>query len=89
LSLTTFCFPTTIRFGVGVISHLAEELARLRIRRPLIVTDSGLAGSALFARVAQHMPGGQIFSRVEPNPTEGNVLEGMEQYRQHRCDGIV
>lgn len=34
-----FSFPTTIRFGVGVISELADYLKQNQLSRPLLVTD--------------------------------------------------
>jgi alcohol dehydrogenase class IV len=30
-----------------------------------------------------------VFSSVDPNPTEQNVLDGLEQYRSERCDSVV
>jgi len=85
----TFCFPTMILFGPGTVSRLPEELARLGIRRPLLVTDSGLAQTELFARVARLAAGAAVFSGVEPNPTEKNVLDGTAAYLRQGCDGIV
>jgi alcohol dehydrogenase class IV len=89
MSLSTFCFPTTILFGAGAIDRLPEELARRGIRRPLLVTDAGLAKTPVFARVADCAPGAAVFSGVAPNPTEGNVLAGLAAYRECGCDGIV
>ena len=36
-------YPTAVRFGAGRISELAECCAKLGMRRPLFVTDAGLA----------------------------------------------
>ncbi|MBI3697281.1 MAG: iron-containing alcohol dehydrogenase [Acidobacteria bacterium] len=88
-NLSTFCFPTTIVFGAGAVRRLPEELAKRGIRRPLLVTDAGLARTAVFAKVAGLAPGAPVFSEVEPNPTEKNVLDGVECYRRRGCDGIV
>jgi 4-hydroxybutyrate dehydrogenase len=89
MPLSTFHFPTTILFGPGAIHHLPEELGRRNIRQPLLVTDAGLVHTPVFARVAALLPGAPVFSAVEPNPTERNVLEGVGCYERHRCDGIV
>ncbi len=89
MSLSTFHFPTTILFGPGAVRQLPEELAKRNIRRPLLVTDTGLVHTPVFARTAGLLSGARVFSAVEPNPTEPNVLEGVECYKQHRCDGIV
>ncbi len=68
---------------------MAEELRKRRITRPLFVTDRGLASTAVFERVASGVSGAVIFSSVDPNPTEQNVLEGVACYREHGCNGIV
>ena len=36
-------YPTAIRFGAGRIAELAEALRAAGIKRPLFVTDAGLA----------------------------------------------
>ncbi len=89
MDLSTFCFPTTILFGNGAVGRLPEELARRGIQRPLLVTDEGLAPTAAFERVARLAAGAPVFSKVEPNPTEKNVLDGVACYREHGCDAIV
>jgi alcohol dehydrogenase class IV len=89
MSLTTFAFPTTVRFGPGAVNELPAELERRGIVRPLLVSDGGLARTPLFARVTGMIPRAAIFTNVAPNPTEQNVLDGVEAYRQGACDGIV
>jgi alcohol dehydrogenase class IV len=89
MNLTTFAFPTTIRFGPGAVNELPAELERRGIRRPLLVSDGGLARTPLFERVSRLAPRAAIFTDVAPNPTEQNVLAGVEAYRAHLCDGIV
>ena len=89
MALSTFAFPTTILFGSGAVSRLPEELQKRGIGKPLLVTDAGLARTPLFARVAALAPGAVVFSKVEPNPTEQNVLDGVAAYRANQCDGIV
>ena len=87
--ISTFSFPTTIIFGAGVVSRLTEELDKRKIKRPLLVTDRGLVKTGTFARVAALAPGAAVYSPVDPNATERNVLEGVEFYRQHGCDAII
>jgi 4-hydroxybutyrate dehydrogenase len=43
----------------------------------------------VFHRVAKLVPGAPVFSAVDPNPTEKNVLDGLRCYRQHGCDGLI
>jgi alcohol dehydrogenase class IV len=87
--IATFAFPTTILFGPGAVNRLPDELAKRNIKRPLLVTDSGLARTPVFERISRLVPGTVPFTSVEPNPTEQNVLDGVAAYRSHACDGII
>jgi 4-hydroxybutyrate dehydrogenase len=92
MSISTFAFPTTIRFGPGAIGQLPQELERLDIRRPLVVTDAGLARTPIFGRVMKLLGDAQpvaAFTQVAPNPTEQNVLDGVAAYRANLCDGVI
>ncbi len=89
MPVSIFSFPTTIHFGPGAVAALPAELASRGVRKPLLVADRGLIATGVFARVAGLIPGAAVFSAVDPNPVERNVLEGVEHYRQHGCDGIV
>jgi alcohol dehydrogenase class IV len=89
MNLSTFSFPTRILFGAGAIARLPEELAGRNMRRPLLVTDAGLARTAVFERVAKLVPHARVFTGVEPNPTEKNVLDGVAAYRRQECDGLI
>src|SRR5690242_395456 len=89
MAVSTFSFPTTILFGPGAVDRLPTELAQRGIRRPLLVTDAGLARTPMFDGVQALVPHAPVFSDVEPNPTEQNVLEGLARYRQNQCDGII
>ena len=88
---STFAFPTRIIFGAGSIHELGQEIAKHSIQKPLLVTDPGVVKAGLVDRITQAAPGIQfaLFDSVSPNPTEKNVLEGIERYRQEGCDGIV
>ena len=46
-----FTFPNRILFGDGARAELPAELARLGVKRPLVVTDPGLVASGLVAEV--------------------------------------
>jgi 4-hydroxybutyrate dehydrogenase len=84
-----FTFPNRILFGDGARRGLAGELSGLGIRRPLVVTDAGLVASGLAGEVAAALEGAVIFSGVSANPTEADVLAGLDVYRVRRRDGLV
>ena len=86
-----FTFPNRILFGAGTRAKLAEELAQLGVRRPLVVTDAGLEASGLVAEVVAGggLDRAVIFRDVHANPTEGDVLAALDRYRTEACDGVV
>jgi len=86
-------FPTTVRFGPGRLGELGKTAARLGIKRPLIVTDAGLAASGIVAAAGTSLAdaglGAEVFSQVKSNPTAANVAAGASTYRDGGHDGIV
>ena len=89
MTLSTFSFPTTIVFGSGAVNGLPGELKKRGVRRPLLVTDAGIRRTAVFERVHKLAPDAAVFSKVDPNPTEQNVIDGQAAYRSSGCDGII
>lgn len=89
MPISTFSFPTTIIFGPGAAERLPVELEQKGARRPLLVTDRGLRGTQVLARVHGLIPHAPLFTNVDPNPVEQNVGDGLEFYRAHGCDSIV
>src|SRR5258706_16001814 len=83
MSISPFSFPTRIIFGVGAIERLSAEAVAAGMLRPLIVTDRGLVSTPVFKGIAALLPGAKVFSDVDPNPAEKNVLDGTEYYLRH------
>jgi alcohol dehydrogenase len=86
-------YPTIVWHGPGEITRLAKACEIAGIRRPLVVTDSGLRESGIVIRVTQLLELGGIaapvFGDVKGNPTGGNVDAGLAAYRAGECDGVV
>jgi len=95
MSFVTFSFPTPTLYGVGAISELAARCQRLSIRRPLIVTDSGLVATPTFQMLVKALgESGReqdwfVYSGVHPNPIEQDVREAVKCFRDHGCDGVI
>jgi alcohol dehydrogenase class IV len=85
----TFSFPTTILFGPGVIAKLPAEAEKRGMRKPLIVTDAPLARTRVMERIRALLPHAPVYTGVDSNPTEKNVLDGVAFYREQGCDGLV
>lgn len=86
-------YPTSIRFGAGRIRELPEACRLAGMKRPLLVTDPGLAalpmiGEALDACRKAGL-GCELFSDVRANPVEENVTAGVETYRAGEHDGVI
>jgi 4-hydroxybutyrate dehydrogenase len=94
MSLTAnWSYPTAIRFGAGRIAEIGEACAAAGIRKPLLVTDQGLAPMAItqdtLDRLDEAGLGRAIFAEVEPNPTEANAAAGIEAFRAGGHDGVI
>ena len=86
-------YPTAIRFGAGRIAELAEACTEVRITRPLLVTDRGLAGLPITARALDCLASAglehALFAEVDPNPNEVNLEAGIAAYRAGGHDGVI
>jgi alcohol dehydrogenase len=86
-------YPTAVRFGAGRIRELPEACAAAGIKRPLLVTDRGLAGLPITAATlaileAAHL-GRAVFADVDPNPNEKNLKAGIAAFEAGNHDGVV
>jgi len=86
-------YPTLIRFGAGRIAELPDACKSLGIRKPLLVTDPGLAALPMIANAVESCRQAglpcDVFSSVQANPVEANVTAGVELYRQRGYDGVI
>lgn len=86
-------YPTNIRFGAGRIAELVDACAQAGIKKPLFVTDKGLASlpitTSTLALLKAGGLGDAVFADVDPNPTEVNVAAGMKVYAAGGHDGVV
>jgi alcohol dehydrogenase class IV len=93
VSIDRFAFPTDIRFGPSARHLLADVLGEAGIRRPLVVTDKGVAGLDIFADLVGALRAAgstvAVFDGVWGNPVESQVVGGVEAFRAHGADGIV
>jgi alcohol dehydrogenase class IV len=89
--LHTFNFPTRIHFGPGARLRIREDLQAQGLKRPLVVTDRGLAALPLFADVLSSLSplDASSFSGVAGNPVASQVTAGVEAFRAHDADAIV
>lgn len=86
-------YPTSIRFGAGRIRELPQACAALAMRRPLLVTDPGLAALPMVAGAVAHCRDAglhcAVFSDIRPNPVEQNIADGVRIFRAGGHDGVI
>ena len=86
-------YPTAVRFGAGRISEIGGACMAAGIKRPLLVTDRGLASMEITSRTLDILEGEglgrAIFFEVDANPTDLNLYEGLRVYRSGGFDGVI
>ncbi len=86
-----FSFPTTIHFGPGARGLVAEHLKAQGVRRPLVVTDRGIAPLPLLADFTAGLSGlaVAVYSDIWGNPVKSQVDRGAAAYKAHGADAVV
>ncbi len=86
-------YPTAVRFGIDRIRELPEACMALGMTSPMIVTDRGLStfafvGEAIALCKQAGLPA-TLFSDVDGNPVEANVVAGVDALKERNHDGVV
>ena len=91
--VANWSYPTAVKLGGGRIKELAEACKSLGMRKPLLVTDRGLASMAITQKALDILDaaglGRAIFADVDPNPNEKNLEAGVKAFRDGGHDGVV
>jgi len=86
-------YPTTMWVGQDRIKDLGEACKNLNIKKPLLVTDKGLASSDIIKNSLSNLKQVgfevELYSNVIGNPTGTNVIEGVESFKKNNCDGVI
>lgn len=91
MGIDRFSFPTTIHFGVGARRLVAGHLREHGIKRPLIVTDRGIAALPLLPAFVADLAGFStaVFAEIHGNPVGSQVMAGAAAYRAHDADAVI
>ncbi|MCF3639337.1 iron-containing alcohol dehydrogenase [Rhizobium sp. TRM95111] len=86
-------YPTAIKFGAGRIKELADHCKAVGMKKPLLVTDRGLAPMAITQNALDVLDaaglGRAIFAEVDPNPNDRNLDAGVKAFKDGGHDGVV
>ena len=91
MTIHRFAFPTAIHFGPGARKLVAENLQAAGCKRPLVVTDKGLAVLHILKDFVSGLQRLQVavYSGVQGNPVASQVTAGAQAYRAHRADSVI
>jgi len=88
-----FFIPTVSLMGIGCAKDTGAQAKALGAKHLLIVTDAGLYKLGVADTIKDYLVAAglkaTIFPGAEPNPTDKNVLDGLNVYKDNHCDGIV
>lgn len=84
-------YISRIQFEFGAIALLPDELDRLKIARPMLITDPGIAAAGILGRVLAAMQPKKpaLYEQTSENPNESNLLACLDLMEEHGCDGII
>ena len=86
-------YPTAIRFGAGRIKEIAECCQAVGMKKPLLITDRGLADMDITKSTLDLLErsgiGRMLFAEVDPNPSDINLEAGVKAYKDGGHDGVV
>ena len=84
-------YLSRIHFDFGAIASLGVEIARLGLKRPLLVTDSGVADAGILQRALDAARPSEpvVFDGTTENPTERSLLDCIEIWNDRGCDGVI
>lgn len=79
--------------GAGCISRVPELCIKTGIKRPMVVSDPGLAKAGISARLLGVLEKAGIeyslYTELEPNPTVDSVNAIQALYLKDGCDGLI
>ena len=86
-------YPTTVWVGENRIDDLSLACKTLKINNPLFVTDKDLIGLPMVKNVLLKLKKSfeklSIFSNFSGNPIGENVEEGVLEFKNNNCDGVI
>ena len=84
---------SNIRFGPGVTREIGMDLADLRVRRALVLTDPKLARMRPVQRALESLDDARVpftlYPHVRVEPTEASFQHAIQFAQQHQFDAIV
>jgi alcohol dehydrogenase class IV len=85
--------PQLVRFGVGALNTLDNEITRLGAKKALIITDPGVFQSGLIQPVKEQLVKAavavDVYSAAEPEPSLSSLNNAAVKYRKGNYDVLI
>jgi 4-hydroxybutyrate dehydrogenase len=84
---------TSVLLGAGTVKEVGQTFQAAGGKKVLIVTDSGVVKAGLLQPIKKSLAEAkipyEIFDRVEPNPSDKTVMEGVQVFKRTGCNAIL
>ena len=82
-----------VRFGRGEATFTGEEAKALGIKRPMVLTDPGVAASGSLDPIISGLQNSGLeyflYNEVEADPSDESMTRAKEAYEANGCDGLI
>ena len=91
MSVSSFKSAHQLITGKGAAQSLAEQLQKLAVNNPLIVTDKGVRNSGTLTIITDQLPDNSyaIYDNIPPEPEVSVVKACADIFKQGTHDGLV
>ena len=91
MTIHRFAFPTTIHFGPGARKLVTGHLAARGVKRPLVVTDRGIAPLPMLKAFRDDLArlDAAVYSEIWGNPVKSQVENGVNAFKAHHADAVI
>ena len=89
--MPTINYLTRIEFDFGAIAGLGSEIERMGVKRPLLVTDRGIADAGILQCALDAAAPSRpiVYDGTTENPTEQSLLDCLDIWNDKGCDGVI
>lgn len=88
-----YFMPTVNLMGKGSVAEVGKQAKIIGGSKALVVTDKPLINAGIVDKVTAYLEDGGInyviFDQVKPNPTVKNVDDGLNLFKNEKCDIII
>ena len=86
-------YPTSMWVGENRVEDISKACEQLKISNPLFVTDKDLINldmtNKILINLKKEFNHLAVFSNFSGNPFGENVEDGVKNYNQSQCDGVI